>query len=75
MCRAEPTRYTYARGRWTGLLQPGCCVQHCGQGSQGADAAAVIDLRGLENARLDALQLPLWDAAMTGDIKAVVAVV
>ena len=38
-------------------------------------AEAVADLRDLENARLDALQLALWDAAMTGDISAVVAVV
>ena len=38
-------------------------------------AEAVTDLRDLENARLDALQLALWDAAMTGDIKAVFAVV
>jgi hypothetical protein len=36
---------------------------------------AVTDLRELENARLDALQMALWDAAMTGDISAVVAVV
>jgi orotate phosphoribosyltransferase-like protein len=36
---------------------------------------AVADLRVLENARLDALQVALWDAAMTGDISAVVAVV
>ena len=38
-------------------------------------AEAVTDLRELENARLDALQLALWDAAMTGDIKAAVAIV
>jgi orotate phosphoribosyltransferase-like protein len=38
-------------------------------------AEAVACLRDLENARLDTLQLALWDAAMTGDIKAVVAVV
>jgi hypothetical protein len=38
-------------------------------------AEAVADLRDLENARLDALQLALWDAAMTGDISAAVAVV
>jgi hypothetical protein len=38
-------------------------------------AETVTDLRELENARLDALQLALWDAAMTGDIKAVVAIV
>ena len=37
--------------------------------------AAVTDLRDLENARLDALQLTLWDAAMIEDIKAAVAVV
>jgi hypothetical protein len=29
-------------------------------------AEAVGSLRGLENARLDALQLALWDAEMTG---------
>ena len=38
-------------------------------------AAAVTDLRDLENARLDALQLALWDAAMTGDITAAIAIV
>ena len=38
-------------------------------------AEAVADLRDLENARLDALQHALWDAAMTGDIKAVAAIV
>ena len=38
-------------------------------------AEAVADLRDLENVRLDALQLTLWDAAMTGDIKAAVAIV
>jgi orotate phosphoribosyltransferase-like protein len=37
--------------------------------------AAVTDLRDLENARLDALQLALWDAAMTGDINAAVVIV
>jgi hypothetical protein len=36
---------------------------------------AVTSLRDLENARLDALQLALWDAAMTAGIGAVVAVV
>ena len=38
-------------------------------------AEAVADLRDLENARLDALQHALWDAAMTGDVKAAVAIV
>ena len=37
-------------------------------------AEAVADLRDLENARLDALLHALWDAAMTGDVKAVAAV-
>ena len=32
-------------------------------------AEAVADLRDLENARLDALQHALWDAAMTGDVR------
>src|SRR5690349_21525515 len=31
---------------------------------------AIEDLRFLERARLDALQVALWDAAMTGDVKA-----
>jgi orotate phosphoribosyltransferase-like protein len=38
-------------------------------------AEAVADLRHLENARLDALQVALWDAAIDGDVSAVVAVV
>lgn len=38
-------------------------------------AEAVADLRDLENARLDALQVALWDAAIDGDVSAVVAVV
>lgn len=42
---------------------------------EGLTAEAVADLRDLENARLNALQHALWDAAMTGDIKAVAAIV
>jgi len=38
-------------------------------------AEAVSDLRDLENARLDALQAALWDAAMTGDVRAVTTIV
>jgi hypothetical protein len=38
-------------------------------------AEAVADLRDLENARLDSLQVALWDAAIDGDVSAVVAVV
>ena len=34
------------------------------------EVEAVEDLRFLERARLDALQVALWDAAMTGDVKA-----
>ena len=37
-------------------------------------AEAVADLRDLENARLDALQLTLWDAAIDGDVSAAVVV-
>jgi hypothetical protein len=35
---------------------------------------AVADLRELENARLDALQLALWDAAIAGDVRAATAI-
>jgi len=38
-------------------------------------AVAVTGLRDLENARLDALQLALWDAAITGNVKAVNSIV
>ena len=38
-------------------------------------AEAVGSLRDLENARLDALQAALWDAAMTGDVRAAAAIV
>ncbi len=38
-------------------------------------AEAVADLRDLENARLDALQVALWDAAMTGDVRSAAAIV
>lgn len=38
-------------------------------------AEAVGSLRGLENARLDALQRALWEAAMTGDVQAVNSIV
>jgi hypothetical protein len=36
---------------------------------------AVGSLRDLENARLDALQMALWNAAMTGDVGAATAIV
>jgi len=38
-------------------------------------AEAVADLRDLENARLDALQVGLWDAAMTGNVRSAAAIV
>ena len=38
-------------------------------------AEAVTDLRDLENARLDALQHALWDAAMTGDVRSATVIV
>ena len=38
-------------------------------------AEAVGSLRHMENARLDALQSALWDAAMAGDVKAVSTIV
>ena len=38
-------------------------------------AEAVTNLRDLENARLDALQAALWDAAMTGDVRAATTIV
>jgi len=38
-------------------------------------AEAVADLRDLENARLDALQHALWDAAMTGDVRSATVIV
>ena len=37
-------------------------------------ADAVDDLRMLEVSRLDALQVPLWEKAMAGDVKAAMAV-
>jgi hypothetical protein len=38
-------------------------------------AEAVADLRDLENARLDALQHALWDAAMIGDVRSATVIV
>src|SRR5665647_2339970 len=38
-------------------------------------AEAVTDLRDLENARLDALQHALWNAAMTGDVRSAAVIV
>src|SRR5450759_744760 len=38
-------------------------------------AVAVADPGDLQNGRLDALQVALWDAAMTGDVRAAGAIV
>lgn len=38
------------------------------------ETEAIEDLRLLERERLDALQVPLWDAAMTGDVSAANAI-
>ena len=40
----------------------------------GREAEAVEDHRALELARLDALQAPLWEKALSGDVKAANAV-
>jgi len=79
------------RARAVELLGSGCTYQQVadtlGYTSRGTahnvvakalreqSAEAVGSLRGLENARLDALQHALWDAAMTGDVRAVTAIV
>ena len=77
------------RVRAVELLASGCTYQqvadHLGYTSRGTahnvvakalreqTTEAVGSLRFLENARLDTLQLALWDAAMTGDVRAVMA--
>ena len=79
------------RARAVELLTSGCTYQEVadalGYSSRGTaynvvakalreqTTEAVADLRTLENARLDALQHALWDAAMTGVIRAVNAIV
>lgn len=62
-------------GQRARLHQPWHRLQRCGQGPQRADSRGGSRLRDLENARLDALQLALWDAAIDGDVCAAVAVV
>ena len=79
------------RARAVELLASGCTYQQMadtlGYTSRGTahnvvakalreqTAEAVGSLRGLENDRLDALQSALWDAAMTGDVRAVTSIV
>src|SRR5665811_1261661 len=68
--------YTYAQvADELGYTSRGTAYNVVAKALREQTTEAVTDLRELENARLDALQMALWDAAMTGDISAVVAVV
>jgi hypothetical protein len=63
--------YTYAQvADELGYSSRGTAYNVVAKALREQTAEAVADLRDLENARLDALQLALWDAAMTGDINA-----
>ena len=67
--------YTYAQvANELGYTSRGTAYNIVTNALREQTAEAVADLRELENSRLDALQLALWDAAMTGDIKAAVAI-
>ena len=68
--------YTYSQvANELGYTSRGTAYNIVAKALREQTSEAVADLRDLENARLDALQHALWDAAMTGDISAVVAVV
>ena len=68
--------YTYAQvADELGYTSRGTAYNVVAKALREQTTEAVTDLRELENARLDALQMALWDAAMTGDISDVVAVV
>jgi len=68
--------YTYAQvANELGYTSRGTAYNVVAKALKEQTAEAVADLRQLENSRLDAMQLALWDAAMAGDIKAVVAIV
>ena len=68
--------YTYAQvADELGYTSRGTAYNIVTKALRDQTAEAVTGLRELENARLDALQVALWDAAMTGEIGAVVAVV
>ena len=68
--------YTYAQvADELGYFSRGTAYNIVAKALREQTAEAVADLRDLENARLDALQLALWDAAMTGDIEAAVVIV
>src|SRR5450631_4220206 len=60
--------YTYAQvADELGYTSRGTAYNIVAKALREQTAEAVTDLRDLENARLDALQLALWVAAMTGD--------
>jgi orotate phosphoribosyltransferase-like protein len=68
--------YTYAQvAEELGYSSRGTAYNVVGKALREQTSGAVADLRDLENARLDALQLALWDAAMTGDIETAVVIV
>jgi orotate phosphoribosyltransferase-like protein len=68
--------YTYAQvAEELGYSSRGTAYNVVGKALREQTSQAVADLRDLENARLDALQAALWDAAMTGDIEAAVVIV
>ena len=68
--------YTYAQvASELGYTSRGTAYNIVAKALRDQTAEAVADLRDLENARLDALQLALWDAAINGDVSAAVAVV
>ena len=67
---------TYARvAQELGYSSRGTAYNIVAKALKNQIVAAVTDLRDLENARLDALQLALWDAAITGNVKAVNSIV
>ena len=80
VCRQEVLRLSGLSGREEhrvelGYTSRGTAYNIVAKAIREQTAEAVGDLRDLENARLDALQLALWDAAMTGDITAAIAIV
>jgi hypothetical protein len=68
--------FTYAQvANQLGYTSRGTAFNVVAKALREQTAEAVSDLRDLENARLDALQAALWDAAMTGDVRAVTTIV
>ena len=68
--------YTYAQvANELGYTSRGTAYNVVAKALRDQTATAVSGLRDLENTRLDALQLTLWDAAITGNVKAVNSIV